>query len=116
EAREEHEALMAKAAEMTLLYDLALRLAGPNNDPTMVNIARLRLAYGYLLQQRYLDAAVVADYQMEHYGEKYPEVGREAGFLAMAAFDNAYSAADENDRAFEAEQVIQAANKICDRW
>ncbi|WP_437227673.1 hypothetical protein SH661x_000496 [Planctomicrobium sp. SH661] len=116
EALEQHQSLMATAAEMARMYDLALRLATPAHDPILVNVARLRLSYGYLLQQRYFDAAVVADDQMTRFADKFPEVAKEAGFLAMTAFDNAYATAPEGDRKFETEQVIQAANKICERW
>lgn len=116
EAVAAHEALMATAAEMTRMYDLSLRLATPTVDPIMTNVARLRLSYGYLLQQRFFDAAVVADELMLRYGDKYPEVAKEAGFLAMTAFDNAYTRAPEGDRKFETALVIESANKICERW
>lgn len=116
EALEQHQALMADAAEMTRMYNLALRLATPSTDPIMMNSARLRLAYGYLLQQRYFEAAVVADDQMTRYAETFPEAAREAGFIAMTAFDNAYSNAPESDRKFERDQLINAANKIAERW
>lgn len=116
EALEQLEARTAAAAEMTRMYDLALKLVRPENDQNMVNIARLRLSYGYLLQERYFDAAVVADDMMSRFGDKFPEAAREAGFLALTAFDNAYSNGEENDRDFEGRMVIEAANKICDRW
>lgn len=116
EAVAAHQALMATAAEMTRMYDLALRLVTPATDPIMTNVARLRLSYGYLLQQRYFDAAVVADDLMLRYGEKFPEVAKEAGFLAMTAFDNAYARAPESDRKIETALVIESANKICERW
>lgn len=116
EAVAQYETLKASAAEMARMYDLALRLANANSDQTMVNIARLRLSYGYLLQQRFYEAAVVADDLVTRFGEKFPEVAREAGFLAMTAFDHAYTQAKEDEREFEAGKVIEAANKICDRW
>jgi len=116
EAVEAHQAMMANAAEMTRMYDLSLRLATPANDPIMMNVARLRLSYGYLLQQRYFDSAVVADDLLIRFGEKYPEVAKEAGFLAMIAFDNAYARASEGDRKFERDHVIESADKICERW
>lgn len=116
EALEHQQALKATAGEMARLYDLALKLALPDTDAAMVNIARLRLSYAYLLQQRFLDAAVVAQYQMEKYGDKFPEVGREAGFIAMSAFDNAYSSAEEGNRDFEGRMVIASAEKLAQRW
>ncbi|WP_437187648.1 hypothetical protein SH668x_001054 [Planctomicrobium sp. SH668] len=116
EAIAEHAGMMANAAEMTRLYDLGLRMVKDSNDPILVNTARLRLAYGYYLQQRFFEAAVVANDQMIRYGEKFPDFAREAGFLSMTAFDSAYTNAPEGNRQFEADQVIAAANSICDRW
>ena len=116
EAKEQQGSVQATAGELTRMYDIALRLATPENDPRMVALARMRLAYGYLQQKRYLDSAVVAEHQMLKFGEKYPEIGREAGYIAMAAFETAYSEAEPNDREFEANMVRDAAVKITDRW
>jgi cellulose synthase operon protein C len=116
EALQIQESQQGTAGEMARMYDLALRFVTPETDAAMVNIARLRLAYGYLLQKRYLDAAVVAEHQMTKFGEKFPEVGREAGFLAMASYDYAYNEASENDRRFEGQMVIRIAEKIAERW
>lgn len=116
EAREKQETLIATAAEMTRLYDIALKLTVIDTNPILINIARLRLAYGLFLQQKYYDAAVVAEHQMTKFGEKYPEVGLEAGFIAMTAFDHAYSHADKDNRQFEGEMVAQIAEKIAERW
>lgn len=116
EAKGQQSAVQATAAEMTRLYDLALKLATMENDPRMVALARMRLAYGYLQQKRFLDAAVVAEHQMLKFGEEYPEIGREAGFIAMASFDTAYTEADPNDRVFEAEMVRRSAEQIATRW
>ncbi len=116
EALAQYESLMATSAEMTRMYDLALKLAQPASDPLMVNTARLRLAYGYLLQKRDYEAAIIAEDQMLRHGDENSEFAKEAGFLMMAAFDHAYSAAPEGQRDFEERQVIAAANQICDRW
>ncbi|MEW4487388.1 hypothetical protein AB1L42_04870 [Thalassoglobus sp. JC818] len=116
QAKEIQETLIATAGEMARLYDLAIRFVQADTDPIMVNIARLRLAYGYLLQQKYLDAGVVAQYQMDKYGDAFPEVGREAGFIAMTAFDYAYSDASPGNREFEAAMVKAMAEKLASRW
>ncbi|WP_092050656.1 tetratricopeptide repeat protein [Planctomicrobium piriforme] len=111
-----YESMQANAAELTRMYDLALKLAGPNSDPLMVNTARVRLAYGYLLQHRDFEAAVVAEDQMLRYGEQNPEFAKEAGFLVLAAFDHAYSEAPAGQRDFEEKQVIAAADRLCEKW
>ncbi len=116
EALAKQEELIAIAAEMTRLYDIALKLKRPEIDPILVNSARLRLAYGLLLQKKYYDSAAVAEYQMSKFSEEYPEVGLEAAFVAMASFDYAYSSADENNREFEAAMLTRMAEKIAERW
>lgn len=116
EAKEKEETLIATAAEMARMYDIALKLTAPDSNPIMINIARLRLAYGLFLQKKYYDAAVVAEHQMVKYGEKFPEVGLEAGFIAMASFDHAYTLADPDDREFEGQMVARIAEKIAERW
>ncbi len=116
EALAKQEELIAIAAEMTRLYDIALKLKRPDVDPILVNSARLRLAYGLLLQKKYYDSAAVAEYQMSKFSEEYPEVGLEAAFVAMASFDYAYSSADEDDREFEAAMLTRMAEKIAERW
>lgn len=116
EAKDKQDTLAATAAEMTRLYDIALKMVRPDTNPILVNIARLRLAYGLFLQQKYFDAAVVAEHQMVKFGEQFPEVGLEAGFIAMTAFDHAYTHADQDDRAFEGQMVARMAEKIAERW
>lgn len=116
EAQAKQETLIATAAEMARMYDIALKLVRSDTNPILVNIARLRLAYGLFLQQKYFDAAVVAEHQMVKFGEQFPEVGLEAGFIAMTAFDHAYTHAEEDDRDFEGRMVAQIAEKIAARW
>ncbi len=116
EAKTKQETLIATSAEMARLYDIALKMVTPETNPILVNIARLRLAYGLFLQQKYFDAAVVAEHQMTKFGEKYPEVGLEAGFIAMTVFDHDYTHADANDRQFEGDMVANIAEKIAERW
>ncbi|MCA9079573.1 MAG: hypothetical protein KDA58_03395 [Planctomycetaceae bacterium] len=115
EAQDVQKAQQATAAEMARLYDLAIKMASAQDEPRLVNIARLRLAYGYLLQGRYLDAGIVADHQMVKYSEEFPEVARESGFIAMSAYDYAYNDAP-GDREFEASMVREAAEKLASRW
>ncbi len=116
EARKQYDSLMATAAEMTRMYDLGLKLATPATDPNLVNIARLRLAYGYLLQKRDFEAAIIAEDQILRHSGDNSTIAQEAGYLLMAAFDHAYSDAPEGKRDFEERQVIAAANLLCEKW
>lgn len=116
EALEKQNAKIAVAAEMTRLYDLALKFADAESNRDMVNLARLRLAYGYLLQEKYFEAAAAAQFLMDKFGKEFPEAAPEAGFIAMTAFDYAYSESKGSDRSFEAEQVTAIAEKLAQRW
>jgi len=116
EALAQYESLKAAAYEMTRMYDLGLKLADERTDANLVNNARLRLAYGYLLQNRDYEAAIVAEDQMRRHSGDNATYAQEAGFLMMAAFDHAYSEAPEGKRDFEEQQVIAAANLLCEKW
>ncbi|MCA8994405.1 MAG: hypothetical protein KDA88_20675 [Planctomycetaceae bacterium] len=116
EAADMQKGQQATAAEMARLYDLGIRMATAQTDPNLLNIARLRLSYGYLLQGQFLDAAVVADHQMVKFADASPETAKEAGFIAMTAFDYAYLDAAENDREFETAMLLESATKLADRW
>lgn len=116
EAKQQQQAQQATASEMSRMYDIALKLARPDTDSRLVNIAMLRLAYGYMLSGKFLDAAALADYQMVKMAEDNPETAREAGFVAMAALQNAYYAADSADRDFESRKVREAAERLAERW
>jgi len=116
EARTQYESLLAAAAEMTRMYDLGLKLATDQTDSNLVNISRLRLAYGYLLQKRDYEAAIVAEDQILRHSAGNSTFAQEAGYLLMAAFDHAYSEAPEGKRDFEERQVIAAADLLCEKW
>ena len=117
DARQLQDSLRAVASEMARLNHLALKLATPQTEPLLVGKARVRLAYGYLLQDRYFDAAAVANHQMmKHNAEDFADLGREAGFIAMTAFDSAYAAAEEGNRDFEAQMVTRSAERLAEQW
>ena len=115
-AAETRETLVATAGEMTRLFDLALKLADARTDPEQINLARFRLAYSYFLQQRFLEAGVLADYVARKFAASEPEVAVESAFIALAAFDRVYSAADKDSRDFEMQQVLDAAELIITSW
>jgi hypothetical protein len=114
--RELQETLTANAAELTRLYDLALRLADARTDAEQANICRFRLAYGYYLQERYLEAGVVADYVARKHTQQFPEVAVESAYVALAAFDREYQQAPAAAREFEKQQVFDIARFVIDTW
>jgi cellulose synthase operon protein C len=115
-AQEAQQTLLATAGEMTRMFDLALKLADARTDPEQINIARFRLAYAYFIQQKYLEAGVVADYIARKFAESQPEVAVESAYIALAAFDRVFSDADAQDRDFEMQQVLDTAQLIIDTW
>ncbi|MGD9857318.1 MAG: hypothetical protein AB7U20_20440, partial [Planctomycetaceae bacterium] len=108
--------LHATAGEMVRLYDLALRLATPRTDPDQLNLARFRLAYAYFLQESYLEAGVLADYVARKFSQTAPQIAVESAYIALAAFDRLFSAADPANREFEMQQVMGTARFIAENW
>ncbi len=116
EAAELQEALLASAAEMTRLFDLALRLAKPDTDATSLAHCRMFLAYGYFLQEKYYEAAAAAEYAAIHVPKDQDEAARQSAFIRLAALNYAYTSADRGNRKFEEEQTIAAAEDLIARW
>ncbi len=106
------ESMRAAAAEMTRLFDLAIRLAGPNTDPRLFQLAHMRLAYGYISQRKYYEAAAIAEYLMKKRADDFPELAVECGYIGLMAYDNAYTQAPEGDREFEAERLLEMATLV----
>jgi hypothetical protein len=116
EAAELQQTLQASAAEMTRLFDLALRLAKPETDAASLAECRTLLAYGYFLQEKYYEAAAAADYAALHIPQELDEAARQSAFIRLAAFNYAYINADKGDRKFEEQQQIVAAEDLIARW
>lgn len=109
-------ALTASASEMTRLFELALRLVTDDTDPQNLAIARLQLATGYFMQQKYYESAAAAEYTTQHLPVEYDELARLAAFTRMAAYQNAYNDLAGEDREFERRQTIASAEDIVARW
>ncbi len=106
---EKLESVRAAAVEMTRMFDLAIRLAKSNTDPRQLQLAHMRLAYGYLSQQKYYEAAAIAEYLMQKRAEDFPDLAIECGFIGVMAYDNAYAQAPAEDRKFEEERLVELA-------
>ena len=108
--------LKATAAEMTRMYDIALKLADSRTEIDQVMYARLRLAWGYFLQEKFYESATVSGYVVLKYGDEFGTVAQEAAFLQLVAFQNAYLLAPEDQRQFEADQILAAANLLIEEF
>lgn len=106
------DAVQASASEASRLYSLALRLATPLTDPNLVNFARYRLAYAYLLEGKYLESAVMGSYIANNFWDLDKATASEAAYLALAGLDREYFASPKGQRSFELQQVEQLANRI----
>lgn len=108
--------LQASASEMTRMFALALRLADESTDPQDVAIARLQLAHGYYMQQKYYESAAAADYTATNLADDHAEIARLAAFIRLAAYQNAYNDQRGEEREFERSQLLAAADDIVVRW
>ncbi len=116
EAVELRESLRASAAEMSRLYELALQLATPETEQDQLNIAHFKLAYSYFLQGKHLEAGILASYIAARQKQDYPEVALESAYIALAAFDRVYFEAEDADRHFEMQQLLDVATMITETW
>jgi hypothetical protein len=116
EAAELEATIEATGAEMTRMFDLALRLARPDTDAAQLASAQRQLAFGYFVQKRYYEAAAMAEYAALHLPPEQDENARGCAYLVVAAFHHAYTAADRNNRQFEEQQTIAAAEALIARW
>jgi len=108
--------LAPMAAEMTRMFELALKLADEDTDAQNVAIARLQLANGYFLQRKYYEAAAAAEYTAEHLDAQFDLIARNAAYTGLAAWQNAYNDLGDNDREFERLQLVACADSIVTRW
>ena len=112
EAKTKQATLKAQAAEMTRLSALALRMVRPTTDARLAERASVLLAYGYLLDERTLEAAAAGEHLMRTLAVRSPETAKTAGFIAMAAFDQAYQKGEKGKRDFETRKLIEFATRL----
>lgn len=112
EARAKQATLQASAAEMARLCDLALRIAKSTTPAADIQRANLLLAYGYLLNDRAYEAAAVGEHMLRTLAVRSPETAKNAGFIAMAAFDRAYQREAKGQREFETRKLLDYASLL----
>lgn len=112
EAQTKQADLQLKASNMSKLAESALKMARPTTDPGDLFRASVLLAYGYLADDRLLEAAAVGEYTMRSLAQKSPENSKNAGLIAMLAFDRAYQKGQPGKRDFEARKLIEFASRL----
>lgn len=116
EARQQSAAQAAAAIEMTRLDELALRLATPASESSQVNSVWLRLSYGYVLQQRNLEAAALADFLMVRFASSAPELSLEAGYIGVTALQESARDLPPGEMDFEIRMASRIADQLAARW
>lgn len=110
-------ALFEQADKLVGVYDQGLLLADNTADPKQVGAAQTRLAYAYFLQEKYLEAATVADYQvLKFHTGPYADAAKESAYVAIVALDILYRRTPRDDRQFEREALERAAANLLRRW
>jgi hypothetical protein len=114
---EKKKALSEQADKLVKIYDQALLLADASTDPVQVGSARRQLALAYYLQDKYLEAATVADYQVQKFSAgPLADSARDAAYIAAVSMEVLYRRAPRDDRDFERKTLEKAANIIITRW
>lgn len=106
---------LAQAGE---IFDLALRLASPQDDPKSVNQSRYMYAYVNFLQRRNYEAAILGEYVAKMADKEDVTTGLDAAFLSMAAYVQAFNDAKgtTTDKDADMRLIIRSCNLISDRW
>ncbi|MEX0716755.1 MAG: hypothetical protein WD066_09215 [Planctomycetaceae bacterium] len=108
--------LEAELADAGALFHLALGLVKEDTDPRQVNVVRTWLAHVELQSGRPLDAAVIAGFIARKYAATQSDTALDAARLTLAAFQQAYREAPEDDRDFELERMMHIGRFIVDTW
>jgi len=110
--------LNAQLKEAAGYFDLALRLAGKNDDAKSIIAARFNYAYVCYLMRRNYEAAILGEYVAKSVDKDDASLGLDAGFLSLAAYVNAFNDAKGTNEEKEADMgfIIKAANLITVKW
>ncbi|MFN6106832.1 MAG: hypothetical protein ACK5EA_20590 [Planctomycetaceae bacterium] len=96
---------------------LALNLAGKRDDVAEVNRARYFLAYVYfLMRDRSHESGVLAEWVARKYRKEQSDLALDAGYLAQAAYIQAYHREAKDRRGPEIAWVVDICNYITQNW
>lgn len=102
--------------ETARILTLALNLADAQTELSAVNQARFFLAYVHYLRGRSYDAAVLGEFLARHFREESPQTARDAAYLAMTAYVEAYNRASGDQRDAEMRGIIRNCELITSNW
>ena len=98
--------------EIGRLFQLALKLRGPETDAKAVAQARYLLSYVYMRQRKNLDAIILAEYCITRDQTHDPESAQSATDIAINAAIQALNDAPADDRQFEAKLLKDVCELI----
>ena len=106
---------MHDAAEM---FQLALNLANPNDNPKSVATARFWLAYVHFWARRNYEAAILSEFVARTAPRDESQLAIDAAYLSMAAFVQAYNdaAGPPESKLADLGFVIKACDMLSTRW
>ena len=97
------------------LEKLSIRLQAANGDTEKLLQSRYLLAYFYSQLKLNYEAAILAQWVLEHDDPKNKRA-LECGFLSLLAWQSAYQAAGENDRVAERKGFVNVATQLDAGW
>lgn len=110
--------LQAQLDDAAKNFDLALRLATPQDDVKSVTSARYMYAYVNFLMRRNYEAAILGEYVAKTADKEDVTTGLDAAYLSMAAYVQAFNDAkgSTEDKNADLTFIIKACNLLSDRW
>lgn len=106
---------LVQAAET---FDLALRLATPQDDAKSINMARYMYSYVNFLMRKNYEAAILAEFVAKSVDKEDATIGVEAAYLSMAAYVQSYNDAkgSDDDKEVELRFIIKSCNFLTERF
>lgn len=102
--------------ETARILSLALQLADEQTELNQVNHARYLLSYSYYLMRESYRAAVLGEFVGRHFQKEDTSMALDAAYLALAAYQQAYNDAEEDQRDFEIRRMVDVCNLISATW
>jgi tetratricopeptide (TPR) repeat protein len=108
----------AQLRDAAKTFDLALRLATPQDDAKSFTTARYMYAYVNFLMRKNYEAAILGEYVAKTASKDDSDIGLNAAYLSMAAFVQAFNdtKGDFEDKQADIGFIVHACNLLTDRW
>jgi hypothetical protein len=100
------------------MLDLALRLAGRQDDPKSVNTARYMYAYVLFLSRKNYEAAIIGEYVARTADKDDIQTGLDSAYISMAAYVQAFndSKGNQDEKQVDIAFIAKACNLLTDKW